>query len=192
MIKSFQGMNLTQVIQVYLRVESSFDIEYRERTQFILRQLFDLNPIRANQLNQISIYTALDQSLIDLTQQILSKEHDQSILKKVSVKHQSKSHYRDATYQSEYRGVTRNGNTGWQIMAMVEGRQQFIATVSSKQMAAMAHDIVQMQSKGIKKIKANFDYTMEDIIGILIVGSLLEFRQTEPPVQQQVKRQKKH
>lgn len=61
-------------------------------------------------------------------------------------------------------------------MAMVEGRQQFIATVSSKQMAAMAHDIVQMQSKGIKKIKANFDYTMEDIIGILIVGSLLEFR----------------
>ena len=62
-------------------------------------------------------------------------------------------------------------------MAMVDGRQQFIATVASKHMAAMVHDIVQIQSKGIKKVKANFDYTMLDILGILIIGSLLDFRQ---------------
>lgn len=93
------------------------------------------------------------------------------------VKHFPKSHYRDSSsVQSEFRGVTRNGNSGWQIMAMVNGRQQFIATVADKTMAAMIHDIVQMQDKGIRKIKANFDYRMIDILAIAIVGSFMEFR----------------
>jgi hypothetical protein len=43
-------------------------------------------------------------------------------------------------------------------------------------MAAMVHDIVQMQSKGIKKIKTNFDYSILDVMGILIIGSILDFR----------------
>ena len=85
--------------------------------------MFDLHPVEANKFNRLSIYTALDQNLLDLTQQILAKDCNQAMLSKVFVKHKPKSHYRDASFQSEYRGVTRNGNTGWQIMAMVDGRQ---------------------------------------------------------------------
>jgi hypothetical protein len=67
-IRTFSRMNLSEIMTAYLRVESSFSLEYREKTQFILGQMFDLHPVEANKFNRLSIYTALDQNLLDLTQ----------------------------------------------------------------------------------------------------------------------------
>ena len=58
---------------------------------------------------------------------------------------------------------------------MVDHKQQFIATVDNKMVGALIHDIVQIQNNGIK-MKTNFNYTLLDLLGIVIMGSLLDFR----------------
>ena len=58
---------------------------------------------------------------------------------------------------------------------MVDHKQQFIATVDNKMVGALIHDIVQIQNN-ITKMKTNFNYTLLDLLGIVIMGSLLDFR----------------
>ena len=58
---------------------------------------------------------------------------------------------------------------------MLDGRQRFIATLGSKVIAAILHDIVQLQNNGIV-VRTNFSYSRLDILGILIAGSILEFK----------------
>ena len=58
---------------------------------------------------------------------------------------------------------------------MVDGRQQFIATLESKNLGAILHDIVQMQNNGLG-VRTNFNYSQRDVFAILIAGSILEFR----------------
>ena len=86
-----------------------------------------------------------------------------------------KTQGKDPAADSGFRGVSLNGKTGWQIMCMVDGRQQFIATVSQKLLAALIHDVVQIQNNGIK-VKTNFNYSQLEILGILSIGSVLDFR----------------
>lgn len=74
-----------------------------------------------------------------------------------------------------YRGVSKNGLFGWQIMCMVGRKQLFIATVDDKEMAAMIHDIISIQNNGLN-VKTNFSYTMLDLIAISMVGSILDVR----------------
>jgi len=81
----------------------------------------------------------------------------------------------DQNESINYRGVSRNGNFGWQIMCIVERRQQFIATVENKQMAAVVHDIVQIQNNGLV-VKTNFNYSMRDLLALLCMPSLLDVR----------------
>jgi hypothetical protein len=58
---------------------------------------------------------------------------------------------------------------------MVDGRQQFIATVGNKNLGAILHDIVQMQNNSIG-VRTNFNYTRLDMFGMIIAGSILDFR----------------
>lgn len=58
---------------------------------------------------------------------------------------------------------------------MVNGKQQFIATVNNMHQAAMIYDIVQIQQKGVKRIRTNFDYTVLDVLAIAMLGSILDF-----------------
>ena len=51
-------------------------------------------------------------------------------------------------------------------MCIVNRRQQFIATVDNKEMAAVVHDMIQIQNNGIT-IKTNFSYTIPDLIALL-------------------------
>ena len=55
---------------------------------------------------------------------------------------------------------------------MVDGRQQFIATVGNKNLGALLHDVVQIQNNGIG-VRTNFTYSRLDIFAILIAGSIL-------------------
>lgn len=75
-----------------------------------------------------------------------------------------------------YCGVSRNGHFGWQIMCIVERRQQFIATVENKDLAALIHDFVQIQNNGLR-VKTNFNYTIRDLLALLCMPSLLDVRQ---------------
>lgn len=61
-------------------------------------------------------------------------------------------------------------------MCIVERRQQFIATVENKQMAAVVHDIVQIQNNGLI-VKTNFNYSVRDLLALVCMQSLLDVRQ---------------
>lgn len=61
-------------------------------------------------------------------------------------------------------------------MCIVERRQQFIATVDNKELAALIHDIVQMQNNGLM-VKTNFNYTVRDLLALMSMRSLLDVRQ---------------
>lgn len=88
----------------------------------------------------------------------------------------SKDYIKNRSRQSGYRGVSSNGQTGWQIMCQISGRHQFIMTVDDMDMAAIVNDIVLIQSNGLK-VKTNFNYRYRDLLAIMILGSILEFRQ---------------
>ena len=74
-----------------------------------------------------------------------------------------------------FRGVSKNGLFGWQIMCMVGRRQLFIATVDNKEMAAIIHDIISIQNNGLG-VKTNFSYSMLDLIAISMSQSFLDVR----------------
>lgn len=74
LIKSFRMLNLTQIIQLYLKVEVNFTPAYRKKTQKILRQMFSLEMIRPHEEND------LNQSLQNIIQQILTLEESQAQL----------------------------------------------------------------------------------------------------------------
>jgi len=68
-----------------------------------------------------------------------------------------------------FRGVSRNGNTGWQIMSFVRGKQIFMGTVDNVNMAALIYDIISLQSNGLDT-KSNLTYSKLDIIAVLSIG----------------------
>ena len=46
MVKSFEQLSLTQILQLYLKVEPKFDPSYRKKSQKIFRQLFNLESLK--------------------------------------------------------------------------------------------------------------------------------------------------
>lgn len=70
--------------------------------------------------------------------------------------------------RSLFRGVAKNGNTGWQIMLMIRGHQNYIGTVDNVNMAALMYDIISIQLFGLS-VKTNFNYTVFDLIAILSI-----------------------
>ena len=67
-----------------------------------------------------------------------------------------------------YRGVSKNGQTGWQIMCMFDGQQNFVGTFDNVNMAAIIYDIVQIQQNGLE-VKTNLSYRKVDLIAILSI-----------------------
>lgn len=100
--------------------------------------MFSLEMIRPHEEND------LDQSLQNLIQQILTLDDNQVQLDSLAVNWCPKQHSRGTVNESGFRGVSLNGNAGWQVLCMVDGRQQFIATVGNRTLGAILHDIVQM------------------------------------------------
>ena len=43
---------------------------------------------------------------------------------------------------SIYRGVARNNNAGWQVLAMIKGQQYFVGTVENVNLAAVIYDLI--------------------------------------------------
>ena len=76
---------------------------------------------------------------------------------------------------SLYRGVSRNGHAGWQIMCMVDSRQQFIATVDNVTLAAIIHDVISIQCNGLS-VKTNFNYSMLDLLAIVCSPQVLDIK----------------
>ena len=72
-----------------------------------------------------------------------------------------------------FRGVAKNGNTGWQIMCMIRGKQCFIGTVDNVNMAALIYDIISVQSNGLD-IKSNLSYSKLDIIAVLSIEQVFD------------------
>lgn len=67
-IKQLEMLTLPQIMQAYLGTQSNFSVDMREKTQRILCQLFDINPILVSKnINKMSMDLALERSLIDLT-----------------------------------------------------------------------------------------------------------------------------
>ena len=48
-------------------------------------------------------------------------------------------------------------------------------TVDNKEMAALVHDVIQIQNNGIM-IKTNFSYTILELLALLTVQSLMDVR----------------
>lgn len=182
LIQSLQILSFTQIIQEYLKVSSSFSIDYRKKMQIILKQLLEIElsskgsdcQIKTVELTDI----AADQQddLKGLLRSLLTKaERSHEFLSNDLITWSAKDLIKNRQNQSGYRGVSSNGTCGWQTMCHVDGRHQFIMTVENKQMAAIINDIVLIQNNGIK-IKTNFNYNYYDVFGIMILGSILEFR----------------
>ena len=72
-----------------------------------------------------------------------------------------------------YRGVAKNGNTGWQIMCMVRNKQFFIGTVDNVNLAALIFDLISLQSNGLDT-KPNFTYTKLDVIAVLSIEQVFD------------------
>ena len=58
-------------------------------------------------------------------------------------------------------------------MCIVDRRQQFIATVENKFMAAVVHDIIQIQNNGLG-VKTNFSYNTREVLAILCLPALTD------------------
>ena len=67
-----------------------------------------------------------------------------------------------------FRGVAKNGKTGWQIMCMIRGTSIFIGTVDNVNMAALIYDLIAIQSNGLN-LKSNLSYSKLDIIAVLSI-----------------------
>ena len=65
-------------------------------------------------------------------------------------------------------------------MCIVNRRQQFIATVDNKELAAVVHDVIQIQNNGIT-MKTNFSYTILDLVALLTAQSLMDVRRLNQP-----------
>lgn len=76
---------------------------------------------------------------------------------------------------SIYRGVSRNGESGWQIVCTVKGKQTFIATVEDMTMAALIHDIISIQSNGLAA-KTNFGYTHWNLLAIICHPQMIDIK----------------
>ena len=71
--------------------------------------------------------------------------------------------------QSSYRGVSRNNNSGWQVLVMINGQQNFMGTVDNINLAALIYDMTLIQNKGLE-VKTNFIYNKLDIISLMSIG----------------------
>ena len=60
-------------------------------------------------------------------------------------------------------------------MCIVNRKQQFVVTVDNQELAAVVHDIIQIQNNGIK-IKTNFSYTIIELMAVLTVQSFMDVR----------------
>lgn len=60
-------------------------------------------------------------------------------------------------------------------MCMVEGRQQFIATVDNLTMAAIIHDVISIQCNGLN-VKTNFSYAKIDLLAIISSPHMLNIK----------------
>ena len=72
---------------------------------------------------------------------------------------------------TNYRGVTRNFNTMYQILVQCNGQRHYVGTLDNRHKAAVLHDIVVIQSKGLKA-KTNFCYTKVELIALMSIGNL--------------------
>lgn len=74
----------------------------------------------------------------------------------------------------EYRGVFINTNQ-LQVKCYLDGRQEYVANFDDIILAAIVYDIIHIQNNGID-VKTNFSYRLIDLLGILVIGSLLDMR----------------
>ena len=73
---------------------------------------------------------------------------------------------------TKFRGVSKNGKRSWQILSMMEGKKVYLASVNNIMSAAIIHDFLTIQNKGLKS-KTNFIYTKADLLAILNLNSLI-------------------
>ena len=76
---------------------------------------------------------------------------------------------------SIYRGVSKNGDSGWQIVCTLKGKQTFIATVEDMAMAALIHDIISIQANGLNA-KTNFSYSRWNLLAIISQPQFIDIK----------------
>lgn len=74
---------------------------------------------------------------------------------------------------TNYRGITKNFVSSWQIFMQFKGKKHYIATVDNIDYAAILFDLCSLQSKGMQ-VKTNFNYTKAELLALLL---LKDFKQ---------------
>merc|ERR1711907_619635 len=72
-------------------------------------------------------------------------------------------------------GVTKNNKNKWQTRLLIDGFQRSLATVDNAEHAARLHDILAIQTRGLKA-NTNWDYTAWQLLQILSMKNLMYAR----------------
>ena len=72
---------------------------------------------------------------------------------------------------TQYRGISRNCNKQWQILVQCNSQRYYVGSVDNIDKAAILHDLIVLQSKGLKA-KTNFSYMKHELLAILVLGDL--------------------
>ena len=68
----------------------------------------------------------------------------------------------------------------YQVKCYVDGRQEYIANFDDSCLAAMVYDVIHIQNNGIN-VKTNFSYTLLDVLGIIVIGPLMDCKSVSMP-----------
>ncbi|TNV83287.1 hypothetical protein FGO68_gene1185 [Halteria grandinella] len=71
---------------------------------------------------------------------------------------------------SNYRGISKNGGSSWQVLVMVNKQKKYLGSMQNPEHAARLYDRVVIQQQGLKA-KTNFAYTRDDLVMLLRVKS---------------------
>jgi hypothetical protein len=73
---------------------------------------------------------------------------------------------------TNFRGVSRNGRSSWQILTMIDGHKVYLGTVDNIFKAALLYDLVTIQTKGLKA-KVNFNYSKLELLALFLLPSII-------------------
>lgn len=107
----------------FIQVEENMTLEERTKRQLVMRQIFFSEKIDKNAFNHIKSKEWLNVQVKDLCQTILNSKDKSKDLEKIRVIYKAQREEAIADSLGPfYRGVSKNGLFGWQIMCMVGRR----------------------------------------------------------------------
>ena len=179
-------VDFVNILDRYVSIEKSLSVENRlTRLAVLSKVLFDEEISEQSQEAILDITNKSevdnDQALTELVNELRQRlKHVYTNVDDLNEQPFIKFNPQKPTARSRlegpfYRGVARNGNTGWQIMCMIRNKQYFIGTVDNVSMAALIYDMIQLQSNGLE-VKTNLSYTKLDIIAVLSIQQVFNER----------------